>query len=225
MWTPGATKSGRTGRPGLRGCREVGHRVVGDAASCRSSRDAPTAMIALVERRVRQRGRGSLGLVAAVAGGGHDDDAGVPGLLDRVGERIDAVPLRRVGAVREVEDADVQIVVVAVLDDPVDRGDDLRDVNATVGSRDLEAYEARIGCHAAVGRCRGLVVWGGQGIVPACDEAGHEGAVAIGVQPGQVGRLGLERQIGSVDDLARSVSPSTGAMPESMRATSTPFPV
>ena len=53
--------------------------------------DAPTAMMSLVERRVGQRGRGSLGLVAAVAGGGHDDDAGVPRALDRVGQGIDAV--------------------------------------------------------------------------------------------------------------------------------------
>ena len=84
-------------------------------------------------------GRVHVALEAVVAAGCHDHDAGLPGLLDRVGERVDPVVLRRVRAVGEVDDPDVQPVVVPVLDDPVDRGDDLADVGAAVGDADLEA--------------------------------------------------------------------------------------
>ena len=65
----------------------------------------------------------------------HDDhDAGLPGGLDGVRQGADLARLHGVGAVGEVQHADVQAVVAAVGDDPVDRGDDLRDVDGAVAS-------------------------------------------------------------------------------------------
>ena len=89
---------------------------------------APTAIDVRVVGGRREARRALALLVAGVAGRGDDDDAVLPRLLGRVRERIDLVGLGRVRAVGEVEDADVQAVVVAVLDDPVDGGDDLGDV-------------------------------------------------------------------------------------------------
>ena len=186
------------GRAGLRGGGEVGHRVVGKLHRVirvrRADRDDP-----LVEGRVCQRRRRSLGLVSAVAGRRDDDDAGFPRLLDGEGQGVDPVPLRRVRAVGQVEDADVQAVVIAVLDDPVDRRDDLRDVRPAVGRGDLDAHDVRVGSHPAVGRRGCSRVRGGEGAVPTGDQAGHERSVAVGVEVGQIGRLGLACRIQSLD--------------------------
>jgi hypothetical protein len=153
-------------------------------------------------------------LVAAVPGRRHDDDALLPGLLGRIGERVDEVALPRVRAVRKVEDADVQAGVVRVLYDPVDRGDDLGDVGAAVRGGDLEADDPGTGCHSAV-----ATACGG-------DQPRHERAVPEGVEPRKVRRLRLQREVGSVDDLPGGASsPATGATPESITATSTPRPV
>jgi hypothetical protein len=155
--------------------------------------ELPTAMM---------RWRGSLGLVTSVAGRSHDHDPSIPRLFDGKGQRVDPEPLRRVRTVRDVENSDVHAIVIAVLDDPVDRRDHLRDVRSSVGGRNLDAHDARIWGHAAVGGRGCLRVRGGEPGIPTGDEAGHERAVAEGVEVGQVGRLGLERQVGPVDDLA-----------------------
>ena len=138
----------------------------------------------------REAWRALAPLVAGVPGRGDHDDAVVPGLLGGVRERVDGVRLRRVRAVRQVEDADVQAVVGAVLDDPVDGRDDLRDVHATVGDADLEADDPCAGGDAAV-------VLAGAG-----DQPGHRGAVAVGVEVPELRRLGLEREVRAVDELA-----------------------
>ena len=70
--------------------------------------------------------------------------------------------------------------------------------------RNLEAHDARIRCHAAV-RGSGAAVWRVRRVAPG-DQAGHERAVAERVEVGQVGRLGLEREVGPVDDLAGSIA-------------------
>ena len=90
-----------------------------------------------------------------------------------------------------------------MLDDPVDRRDDLADVHPTVRDADLHRHDPGVRGHPAIGRSRRIRVRRREGGVPAGDEPGHERPVAVGVQVAQVGRLGLEREVGSVDDLAR----------------------
>ena len=55
------------------------------------------------------------------------------------------VVLGAVGVVGEVEDPDVQPVGVAVLDDPVDRCDHLRDVDGAGVVGDLDAHDPGVG--------------------------------------------------------------------------------
>src|SRR4051794_16830195 len=85
---------------------------------------------------------------ALVAHGDDDDDALVPGLLGRIGQRVEQVALYTVGAERHVENTDVQAALVAVLDDPVDGRDGLRDVGLTLGVRDLDADDPGVRSHA-----------------------------------------------------------------------------
>ena len=147
--------------------------------------------------------RAGAGDVALVAGGGHDEDAGAPGLLDREGERVHGGALRAVGAVGEEQDAHVEVPVVAVLHDPIDRGDHLRHVDAAVGGADLEAQDPRVGGHAEEVR-RVARVGAGDGVAAAAgDDAGEERAVAVRVEVPHVRVLRLEAEVGPVDDLAR----------------------
>ena len=78
---------------------------------------------------------------------GHDHDPGLPGLLDRLGERIDSVALLWQCAVGEVEHTDVHALGVLVLNHPVDGGDDLGDVHRAVGVGDLDVDDTRFGRH------------------------------------------------------------------------------
>jgi hypothetical protein len=80
-----------------------------------------------------------------------------------------------------------------VLDDPVDRRDDLRDIHGSVGGTDLQRDELGVRGHAHEA---------GTGGVATGDDPGHMGAVAVGVAPLQVRRLTLEREIRAVGDVA-----------------------
>ena len=86
-----------------------------------------------------------VGLEAVVAGGGHDHDAGAPGVLDRAGQRVDLPRLEGDGAVGQGDDPDVHAAGVAVLDDPVEGGDDLGDVDAAVAGADLHVEQLGLG--------------------------------------------------------------------------------
>ena len=109
----------------------------------------------------------------------------------------------RVRAIGEVEDADVQAVVVFVLNDPVDGGDDLGDVGPAVGRRDLDAEDL-----GRPGRCRGR---------RDASRAAPEPASLAAISPamnvpwpfvsmlGEIGSLGLERQVRPHDQLPRFV--------------------
>ena len=79
-----------------------------------------------------------VGRVAAVAGGGDDDDAGVPRELDGRVERVVEVGARRVRADRQVDDPDVQLVLV--VDDELQRVDDVEHgrVAGVVGGLDRD---------------------------------------------------------------------------------------
>ena len=141
--------------------------------------------------------------IAFVAGGRDHEDPGLPGLLDREGERIDRVGLGRVRPVGQVDDPDVHAVVGLVLDDPVDRGDHLADVHAAVGDADLEADDPGIGGDAAEARGRRVRVRRRERRVLAGDDAGHERPVAVRVEVPEGRVLRLEREVRAVDDLAR----------------------
>ena len=136
---------------------------------------------------------------APVAGGGHHHDPGVPGHLGGEGQRVVLIALGAVGAERKVEDPDVDAVVVAVLDDPADRRDDLGDINRAAGRPDLDVDDPRVGRDAEIG---GAGVGDVRPGVLARDEAGHEGAVAERIEVLDRGSGGVEGDVRAVDDLA-----------------------
>ena len=117
--------------------RPVGHDVVGDVGRAVEVVGADGEHEGVVAGREQ-----AVVLVALVAGGDHHDDAGLPGLLDRVGQQV-ALVARRRRAEGEVEDADVHAVVVAVRDDPADRGHDRGEGRRAVGAGGLDVDQAR----------------------------------------------------------------------------------
>ena len=116
--------------------------VLGDAAA-RERRERVVAGIGRAglvggadgdhERVVARRVVDGVGRVAAVARGGDDDDAGVPGELDGRVERVVEVGAGRVRADREVDDADVEVVLV--VDDELQRRDDVQHGRVAVRRR------------------------------------------------------------------------------------------
>ena len=116
----------------------------------------------------------------------------VPGVLDGAGQRVDLPRLRRLGAVGQVDHPDVHAVVVAVLDDPVEGGDDLGDVGAAVAGADLHVEQ--LGVRRDAGEHRSVGLLGVVVVVLAGDDAGHVGAVAVSVEvAGPAGWLSKDR--------------------------------
>ena len=108
------------------------------------------------------------------------------------------VVLHAVGAVGQVQHPDrVLRVVVAVRHDPVDRGDDLRDVDGALRCRHLDAGQPGTGRDALELPAREQ-----RRRVVAGDDAGHVRAVTERVQVPLRFRLALERQVRAVDDVA-----------------------
>src|SRR5581483_5129466 len=123
-------------------------------------------------------------------------DAVAPRHFGGVREGIVQIALCRVGAEAEVEHADVEAVVRAVLHDPVDGGDDLGDVDGATRVGDLDVEQSSVGGQAVV-----LTV---PGSVAAGDDPGDVGSVAIVVDIGVLRlRLRVKGDVGAVDDLAR----------------------
>ena len=118
-------------------------------------------------------------------------DAGPPGPLDRVVERVDAVVLGRVRAERQVDDLDV----VGVLEGhrPLQCGHDVRDVRGAVLAGDLQRDQVDVGGHAAHGPARRCTAAG--------DQAGEEGAVAVVIDA-----VTLTAPVLAVHDLAGQVA-------------------
>ena len=135
-------------------------------------------------------------VVATVARRCDDDDPGVPGTLDGRREWITLVRRHARHAEREVEYTDVEPVVVPVLDDPVDAGDHLGDVGLARCAGDLDVDDPAVRGDAAD---HVAVVTG--------DDAGEVGAVAVGVEPGEIVEAAFVREVGPVDDLAGLVEP------------------
>ena len=154
-------------------------------------------------------------LLALVAGGDDHDDPGLPGLLDRVGEQVALVAARR-RAEGEVEDADVQPVVVAVRDDPADRGDDRAERRRAVGAGGLDVDQARARGDAAGSRSLGSS--------PAMIPATCVPCPKVSRWARSRSRLWLEKS-GPWTTLPWAASAGTGTMPVSITATSTPLPV
>ena len=123
------------------------------------------------------------------------------------------VVLGAVGAEGQVEHPDVEAVGLPVRDHPVDGGQHLADVGGARGVGDLDADQPGVGRHAdevllaAADGGRDLVV-------PTGDEAGHVGAVAVGVLVAQVVVLRLEGQVRPVQrPCSVPRRPSTGTVP------------
>ena len=122
--------------------------------------------------------------------------------LGRVRQRVELVVLRAVGPEGQVEDADVQTVAVAVLHDPIDRGDDLRHVGRAVARCHLDRDDASAGSGADEVVIDLLILLARRdGSIASRDQTRHVGAVAIGVDVGQVRSLRVEREVGAVDHL------------------------
>ena len=191
---------------GLAGASSVGARRVGSDAVVEVAHRALRVVTAdrqdvRVVRRVGQPRCADAPLVASVARGGHHDDPRPPCSLCGEREGIHERRLRRVGAVRQVEHPDVHAVVVLVIDDPVDRRDHLRHIDASIGGSDLETDDASIRSDAAILGRRGVRVGLLQRRVLAGDEAGDERAMTVGVEVRQVRSLRFQREIRAVDDL------------------------
>ena len=184
----------------LRGAvvRKSGNRVLGNAERAvgfdRAHREQGR-----VEGRVGEAGGG----LAVVAGRDDHRDAGLPGLLGREGEGIVDVALRAVGAEGEVDQADVEAVVVLVLNHPVDAGDHLRHVAGAGHVADLDRDQAGIRGDTQEARGVSGIGTGDGGLVTAGDDARHVGAVAVAVQVGEIPRLGVEGDVRAIDHLAR----------------------
>ena len=154
-------------------------------------------------QRVDRRGS-QLGPAGALVAAGDDhDDARLPGVLDRVGQRVEARRLGRVGAVGEVQHPDREAGVVGVLHHPVDRGDHLGHVAAAVAGGHLERDQpgVRRDPGEPSGGRRG-VLRAGRHHVAAGDDRGQVGAVAEAVQVPQVRLRRLQRQVRAVDHVA-----------------------
>ena len=95
-------------------------------------------------------------------------------------------------AEREVDDADVEPVRVAVAVDPLERGEHAGEAGLAVGAGDLDADQARARRHAGEAGER----------VAAGDQAGDVRAVAEGVERGEPPVAALVREVGAVDHAA-----------------------
>ena len=193
---------------GLAGCDEVRvaravtgarpgrHGVVTDRRRPMGVAGADGQDVWVVRRVVELRATES-----GVAARDHDNDSLTPGRLCGVRERVEPVVLNTVRPEGEVEDADVQPIRVAVLDNPVDSCDHLRDIGSTAPIRNLDRHDSRIGCDAT----EVLVVPGISpppcGNVAPGDDTGHVRAVAERIEVTKVVLLGLERQVWAIHQL------------------------
>ena len=201
---PGATRSGLRPAPRL---DQRGHDVVAHGGGAGEVVGADRQH----EGVIAGRGEAAV-LLALVARGDDHDDAGLPGLLDRVGEQVALVAARR-RAEGEVEDADVQPVVVAVRDDPADRGDDRAERRRAVGAGGLDVDQARARGDALEAR--------GLGSSPAMIPATCVPCPKVSRWARSRSRLWSEKS-GPWTTLPWAASAGTGTMPVSITATSTP---
>ncbi len=139
--------------------------------------------------RVPQRSR-----VAVVPGRRHHHDAGIPRLLHHVRQRIPIIRLHTVGAVRQSDHPNVHPVVVAMLYHPVDRRDHLGHVHRTLRIRNLDVHQPGTRRHTLEVRI---------GVVTTGDDPRQMGAMTKRIQIPQIRSLRLERQIRTIDHLAR----------------------
>jgi hypothetical protein len=159
--------------------------------------------------------------VAAVAGAGDDEDAGLPQPLHRLVERVLEVLLRAVGAVREADDADP--VALVVRGDPLQPRDHRGRVGGAVPRGDLDRQHRgsrRRSLPAAAGRAAvagdhadhvrpvpvAVIAVAVGGEVHACDDAVAEVGMArhAGVEHGHrhAGALVLGGNLVEPDGLA-----------------------
>ena len=198
-----------------------------DQSASASSRAVRRALV--VDRADGERERVVAGGVggrvrggAAVAGGGDDEDAVEVGRLDRGVERVGPVGLGDRRRQREVDDADVELVLVVDGElQAVDRVED-RPAALVVGRLDRDQVRARGDADVlAPGRVADVAA-----AAVAGDDARDVRAVAVGVR----GRLGVRVRHHRGDDarlpVLRRRSPGRApSMPVSITATPTPSPV
>ena len=153
---------------GRRPARGVGRDlVVFDVRSARVVRRADGDHLG----RVARAGDGDVAVTAAVARGADHHDAGVPQLLDRLHQGIDAGGLVHRVPQGDVDHADA--VLVLVIEDPLQPGQHIGSHPAADAVQDAHRDQARFRRdtrHAAAG------------VAAAADhDAGHVGAMAVGI--------------------------------------------
>ena len=160
---------------------EVIWRAFGSAGIAGSHRDHVG-----IERWIAQSGS-----VAVVSGRHHHDNAAIPCHLHCVSQGIERVLLNSVGAEREVQYPDVQTVVVAMLDYPIDGRNHLRDIDRTVGIGHLDVQDTCTGSDPDE-LARFLGTEGIGETVAAGNDPCHMGTVPVRIQIGEILSLGLE---------------------------------
>ena len=173
----------------LAGCDEI--RVAGTVAGARPCGDAvvlnrrcPFGVLCSDGKDIRVVGR-VVELRAAepgVATRYDDDDALAPCGLGSVGERVDLVVLHAVGAERKVEHPDGEPVGVAMLDDPVDACNDLRDVRSAGPVADLDGHDPRARSDPGEALAPSVALRPGRVLVKAGDQPGHIRPMTVLVQ-------------------------------------------
>ena len=191
------------------GARKPGYQVVGvipDRAAVVVRGDREEVRVSGRRREAGRAGR------ATVTGGDDDHHSGLPGLLGRVRDDVGLVRRSGVDAERQVDDADVHAVVLAVLHRPVDGGKHLGCVNGAHRVGDAHVDDARFGAMPVKPEAGSLPA-----MMPAmCVPCPYVSLCAYGV------RASNDRS-GPLTTLP-AVSPATGAVPESISATSTGVP-
>ena len=88
------------------------------------------------------------GVWTTVAGGGHHHDACFPGAHHRLVERVIPITGAHRGTERQVHNPD--IVLVFVVNDPLDPGDNLGVAALALFVQHLDRDDHRVGCHAVI---------------------------------------------------------------------------
>src|SRR5687768_7451226 len=118
---------------------------------------------------------------AGVAGGGHYDDAGLPGFLNHFAKRVGSVGFADRVAERHVQDPDS--VSRAVLDGPLDAVEDGSDGSGAVLVEDFDIDDVRGPANSVEGA---VVAGAGAELSVAGDDSGDVGAMAVLVVGGGV---------------------------------------
>ena len=135
---------------------------------------------------------------ALVASGGNDDNSFTPSNFCGPGERVETPVGRGWSSVAEVDDPYVHAVGLAILYNPVNRCDDLRDVHAPVHRSDLDVHQSRI--RGDPDECAPGLGWVTDVGVLTSNDSGHVGTVSEPVKEFQVVVASIDGKVSARND-------------------------